>query len=104
MIINRELLILITCQIIKTAVESILPCESKELDKLSDAELPLIVRSRFKQQVALAFSYFDSSDLVDKGLGSYQDAPVSGLDPVKETADRNNPMRLLESNAPAAPI
>ncbi|EXM14513.1 Tetratricopeptide-like helical domain superfamily [Fusarium oxysporum f. sp. vasinfectum] len=91
-------------EVIKEALMSMLPCEAKEVAKLNDVQLVSIFRSGLEQRAALAFASSDFPDAMNEGLGPHQDAPLTGIDPENETENRNNPVRLLESNAPASPI
>ncbi|TVY75376.1 hypothetical protein Focb16_v005991 [Fusarium oxysporum f. sp. cubense] len=91
-------------QVIEEVLMSMLPCEAKEVAKLNDAQLASIFRSRLEQRAALAFASSDFPGVMNEGLGLHQDAPVTGLDPEKETENRNNPVRLPESKTPASPI
>ncbi|KAF5230173.1 hypothetical protein FANTH_13956, partial [Fusarium anthophilum] len=94
-------------QFIKEVLMQTLPCEGKELAnelaQLSDAQLALIFRRRLQQRAALAVTSLDSPAVPYDNLESHQSRPATSLDPGNDIENRNNPERLLESNAPGSP-
>ncbi|SCO54582.1 uncharacterized protein FFNC_15582 [Fusarium fujikuroi] len=91
-------------QVIKEALMSIPPCEAEGVAKLNDAQLVSVIRSALEQWAALVITSQESPGSMNEGLGSQQDAPVTGPDPENETENSDNLVRLLESNTPASPV